>query len=248
MPYTPSIPDDLNDYSLEERIDLAILAIHQGSTSPSGQHIFGIRQAARVYDIARETLRKRFNGTTRSRVESHIHQRALTPAEEEVLVTWVKEMGRRGLPLTYATITESAADIAGHEIGESWGKRFMKRHPELKVKWTTGLESCRARALNPSLVQEFYDLLEEVREEYNIEPSNTYNMDEKGVQLGVGSRVAAIVDRDQKDVYQIENGDHQLVTIIETVCADGSYLHLTVIYQGKRRDLEWGRHNPCKAS
>jgi hypothetical protein len=63
-------------------------------------------------------------------------------------------------------------------------------------------------------------------------------MDEKGIQLGIGKRVAALIDRDQASVYQIEDGNHELVTIIETVCADGSALH---------RDLEWARNNPCNA-
>ena len=68
--------------------------------------------------------------------------------------------------------------------------------------------------------------------EYSIDKKNIYNMDEKGVQLGKGSQVAAIVDQEQKDVYSVEDGNCELVTIIETVCADGSALHPTVIYQG----------------
>ncbi|EPQ50600.1 hypothetical protein GLOTRDRAFT_19277, partial [Gloeophyllum trabeum ATCC 11539] len=72
-------------------------------------------------------------------------------------------------------------------------------------------------------------------------------MDEKGIQMGLGKRVAAIVDRDARTVYQVENGNQELVTIIEAVCADGTALHPSVIYQGQRRDLEWARNNPCKA-
>lgn len=90
-------------------------------------------------------------------------------------------------------------------------------------------------------------LLTETIEKYDINWKNIYNMDEKGIQMGIGGRVAAIVDCDQKDVYQVENGNRQLVTIIETVSADGHALHPSVIYQGKRRDLEWARHNPCNA-
>jgi len=72
-------------------------------------------------------------------------------------------------------------------------------------------------------------------------------MDEKGVQLGLGKRVAAIVDWDQKAVYSVEDGDRELITIIETVCADGTALKPTVIFQGKRTNLAWGSDNPCGA-
>ena len=72
-------------------------------------------------------------------------------------------------------------------------------------------------------------------------------MDEKGVQLGIGTRVAALIDRGQKTAYHIEDGDRELVTIIETICADGSSIPPSIIVQGKRRDLVWGRINPCNA-
>ncbi|KZP07206.1 CENP-B protein, partial [Athelia psychrophila] len=39
-----------------------------------------------------------------------------------------------------------------------------------------------------------------------------------------------------------------LVTIIECVCADGTAIPPSVVFQGARRDLEWGRDNPCNAS
>jgi hypothetical protein len=82
---------------------------------------------------------------------------------------------------------------------------------------------------------------------YGIPAENIYNMDEKGIQLGVGQKVKAFVDRDQKEVYSVEDGNRELVTVIETISADGSCLQPSVIYQGKCRDLEWGRNNPCNA-
>ena len=66
-------------------------------------------------------------------------------------------------------------------------------------------------------------------------------MDEEGVQLGIGAKVAAIVDCDQATVYSIEDGNHELVTIIEVVCADGTALAPSVIFQGVHCNPEWGR-------
>jgi hypothetical protein len=72
-------------------------------------------------------------------------------------------------------------------------------------------------------------------------------MDEKGIQLGIGARITAMIDRDQQTVYSIEDGNRELVTVIETICADGSVLHPSVIFQGQRQNSEWGRNNPCNA-
>ena len=77
-----------------------------------------------------------------------------------MLVDRVKVMGRQGIPLTATAITDYVADIVGHAVGESWVRCFKACHPELKVKWSSTLEKCCAASLNPTLVNEFYNLLE----------------------------------------------------------------------------------------
>jgi hypothetical protein len=94
---------------------------------------------------------------------------------------------------------------------------------------------------------EYFEILQKIIEDNQIPPENIYNMDEKGIQMGVGKRTLVLVDWDQKTVQQVEDGNRKLVTVIKCVSADGSVLHPSVIYKGKRRDLEWGRDNPCKA-
>ena len=183
----------------------------------------------------------------KSRHEAHAQEQLLTAAQEEVLAKWIKIQGRRGVPMTYTSVAHAAGEISGKEVGEVWPKRFLKRHPDLKMKKTTGLEKARAKALNQFAVNEYFDILTDVIKEYDILPENIYNMDEKGIQLGIGAKITAMIDRDQKVVYSIEDGNRELVTVIECICADGSVLHPSVIFQGVRRNSEWGRNNPCNA-
>jgi hypothetical protein len=149
--------------------------------------------------------------------------------------------------MTYTSVAQAAQAISGQKIGGSWPKQFLRRHPDLKMKKTTGLEKARAKALNQSAVKEFFDMLTSVIKEFSIQPEDIYNMDEKGIQLGIGARISAMIDREQKLAYSIEDGNWELVTVIECVCADGSSLHPSVIFQGLRRNSEWGRNNPCNA-
>ena len=135
-------------------------------------------------------------------------------------------------------VTDHVTDIVDCNVGEFWVKHFKAHHLELKVKWSSMLEKCCAASLNPVLVNEFYDLLEEVIKD--IPAENIYNMDKKGIQLGIGQKVKAFIDHDQKDVYSAKDGNCKLVTVIKTVSADGSCLQPSVIYQGKQCDLEWG--------
>jgi Tc5 transposase DNA-binding domain len=161
-----------------------------------------------------------------------VHELLLTVGQEEVLVEWIKVMGCQGIPMTTVMIIDHVTDIVGHSVGELWVKHFKAHHPELKVKWSSTLEKCCAVSLNPALVNKFYDLLEDMIKTYNIPAENIYNMDQKGIQLGVRQKVKAFIDHDQKDVYSVEDGNHELITVIETVSTDGSCLQPSVIYQG----------------
>ncbi|KAJ7198121.1 hypothetical protein GGX14DRAFT_341898, partial [Mycena pura] len=62
------------------------------------------------------------------------------------------------------------------------------------------LEECRAKSLNRAAVHDYFTILSDTIDRYNIKPKNIYNMDEKGIQLGIGDKVKVLVDRDQKVV------------------------------------------------
>ncbi|PSS32144.1 hypothetical protein PHLCEN_2v2100 [Hermanssonia centrifuga] len=228
---------DITSLPKEERIRLALEAVQAEGFKPNGQLTYSLRAAATDYDIPRSTLTTRYNGT-KSRKEAHRHEQKLAEEAEEVLVTWIKVMGHRGVPFTPAMVTEYASHIAGTPVGDSWIQRFKARHPDLKIRWTSSLEACRARALNPTLVKEYFNIIHELIVKYHITPENIYNMDEKGLLLGIGKRVRAFVDRDQKTLYQVGDGNRELVTVIECISADGHALRPSVIYQGARRGDE----------
>lgn len=50
------------------------------------------------------------------------------------------------------------------------------------------------KALNQFAVDGFFDMLMNIIEEYEITPGNIYNMDKKGIQLGIGARITVMID------------------------------------------------------
>jgi helix-turn-helix, Psq domain/Tc5 transposase DNA-binding domain len=223
----------------EKALQDALAAVITSGLDSKGHPILSLRSAAQMYDVPKTTLTARFNGR-HTRSEAHAGQQKLTPPQEEILKEWIKVLGKRGVPLDLSAVANRASIIAGGEVGVNWARRFRKRHPDMKANWTTALEACRAACLNRPLVTEYFEMLGDIIRENNIPPENIYNMDEKGIQMGIGKRTLVLVDRDQKTVNQVEDGNRELVTVIECVSADGSALHPSVIYKGKRRDLEWG--------
>src|SRR5262249_11551326 len=63
--------------------------------------------------------------------DAHINEKPLTDAQEEMLANWIKSQGHRGIPMTYISVAQCAGVISGWEVGQSWPKRFCKRHPDL---------------------------------------------------------------------------------------------------------------------
>ena len=230
----------------EAQIEVALAAVACSGLDSKGYPLLSLRSAAKRFDVPKTTLTARWNGRG-SRAEAHKNQQRMGSAQEEVLKDWIKSLARRSIPLSPSAVAEYASTILGEPVSEPWVRKFRACHGDLKARWTTGLESCRAKCLNRTQVSEFFDILRELVTQYNIAPSNMYNMDEKGIQLGVGKRTLVLVDRDQKNVHQVEDGSRELVTVIETVCADGTALRPCIIFKAKRRDLEWGRNNPCGA-
>jgi transposase len=237
---------DLENKTADERIALALAAILKEGFRPSRRLIYSFRAAAKTFKIPKTTLVYWFNGR-QTQEEAHKKDRRLTPAQEDVLAEWIKEKGRRNVPLNLGAAAQHAKAISGVDIGESWVRRFRVRRKDLKANWTTGLEKCRAQALNPKTTADFYQVFHELVTTYNIKPQNIYNPDEKGAQMGVGKSIQALVDRDQASAKVVEDGNRELVTIIEYVCADGTSLPPNIIFKGTRRDLEWGQVNPCNA-
>jgi len=61
--------------------------------------------------------------------EAHVAEQLLSKAQEKILAKWVKVQGRRGIPLTYASVAQCANAISGKQVGESWPKRSVGAIP-----------------------------------------------------------------------------------------------------------------------
>ncbi len=254
--------DDEPD-SREGLLRKALAAVAASELDSRGNPKYSLRAAAKDFGIPRSTLTGRWHGA-KSKKEAHVHQMHFTPEEESILIDWIRTLGHRGVPMTLSSLRDFASGALGKPVGENWASRFVKRHPEIKVqfqvqlmikltmytpqiKLTTTLEACRARSLNHANVNKYFDILEEVIAKYNIRPDNIWNMDEKGLVLGASDRSKALVDRDQKTLYDIGDGSREMVTAIECFSAAGSGIRPMLIFPGARINLEWGRENPSNA-
>ncbi|SLM41441.1 HTH CenpB-type DNA-binding domain [Lasallia pustulata] len=86
------------------------------------------------------------------------------------------------------------------ELGEQWIARFLARHPELKSKYINPIEKERILATDPAILQHYFELYKSTKEQYDIDDENEWNMDEKGVAMGVIGKTKVIIPK--RDIPQ----------------------------------------------
>ena len=72
-------------------------------------------------------------------------------------------------------------------------------------------------------------------------PSNSYNFDEKGFLIGLSRATKRIISiealKSKRTVRASQDGSREFITLIASICADGSVLAPALIYQGASHDL-----------
>ena len=213
-------------------IDAALAFIER---LPPTEHI-NITKIANQFECNRTTLSKRYRGVTGSRHTQYQNQQNLNDQQEKSLVKYIDRLCARGLPPSKHMVRNFAQEICRKEVGTEWVSRFLRRHQvELVSKWTMGLDHNRARADSAFKYTLYFELLRKKLEQYEVEPQNIYNMDEKGFLIGILSKMKRIFSRRRYEAGEIkqiiQDGNREWITTIVAICADGSVLSPGLIYQ-----------------
>ena len=77
--------------------------------------------------------------------------------------------------------------------------------------------------------------------QYGIQRQNSYNMDEKGFMLGVLGRSHRVFSKatwvKRGSLSSIQDGNRQWVTMLVTVCADGTSIPSGIILKAKNSNI-----------
>ncbi|KAJ8584219.1 hypothetical protein M405DRAFT_747439 [Rhizopogon salebrosus TDB-379] len=185
------------------------------------------RQAAELLGIQNQyhTIWRRLNGKTKPRVKAHMNHQLLNTSQETVLRNWIKWLGFTGIPLTKRTIGLKVEALCGRKPSRRWIYRFLRRNPDCTLGRPAGLDPKRARHFNYTTVNKHFEKLQGVFDKDDIPLCNVLNVDEIGVQLGGGRKGTGeqcLFAHMDKSRYKIKSDDLELVTILESVCADGT--------------------------
>ncbi|KIJ08365.1 hypothetical protein PAXINDRAFT_18495 [Paxillus involutus ATCC 200175] len=228
------------EVALEAKYTAACKALDSGTCK-------NIAKAAAHYQVPYYTLRRRYKNLAVPRSRAHKHQQLLTDAQETIC-HWIKYMGITGHPLSKWSLCMKVGDLSEklkekvkstkkfQSASRAWVEDFLRRHPDIKLAWPTGLNPKCAQMFNFAVVNHHFKLLDDFLKAEGIPWENVYNMDEKGIQLGGGRKcdyTKYLYSRKQKVRIKIQSANLELVTVIECVCADGSNLKPGFVFSGK---------------
>lgn len=182
----------------------------------------------------------------------------LTDDETEVILDFIAECGNRGFPLSHRRLRAHVNSILharlgpafrAEGLGHNWTHRFVeKHHDRIKTSWATPLEEKRGQGANPHADAAWWELLGETLTKYNIKPENIYGVDEVGIQPQGGQRERVIGGRKKAPQYQQRGGTRENITVLVTICADGTSQAPAVIFKGSSFQMKWKQNNPLNAS
>ena len=219
-------------------IDAAIEAIE--SLGPEEQ--FSYRKIAKKYGVERTTLARRHQAKNQPRSVKNLQQRALTPEQEGELVLWINKQSEAGIPPLQVIVQGWASTLAGKGVSLRWVSRFLQRFKnELVLKATTSLNRNRYQADSGYKYELYFKFWHSKMEEYGIDPGQIYNMDEKGLLMGRTTRTHRVFNRAMWDRGELraalQDGSRQWITIVATICADGTALAPGLIYSSDASTL-----------
>ena len=231
-------------------------AVAYQSRKDAGENV-SYTEVAAEFGVNRCTVRRRVLSVGLSLSEFNASKQKLTPAEEEVLVTSILKASRRGFPPTHHQISMEADSIQFAHLGQSyqpvgkkWVDEFLWCHNKVvKTHWSTPLSTVRAQSANPRSIHNFLtDLVKREVVDNHVPPELLYQIDETSTPQQLGIKLRVVGPRESRRQHLQESGTKENITILVTICADGTALPPTIIFKNKGLPEDIHNDNVAKAS
>jgi hypothetical protein len=210
------------------------------------QRELSIRQTAKRYGITRwEAIRDRVANGGQTREAQNARRQRLTPLEEKVLAHWISYSFGQGWPPRVAQLRIFGEELLRDRgdtvpLSLAWTRGFLCRHPHLRSKFVSIRDRKRVKAQDPEIISDWFRLFKEQKETYQVHDDDVYNLDEKGVIIGMANKLKCIISK-YDNPYSTYSGNREWVTSTECVSLSGRCLGSWTIFKGKVVAKSWGQ-------
>ena len=166
------------------------------------------------------------------------------------MATTIKDFQLSGFPLTINRVCQLAFQYAkingitgfsdeSQKAGRKWLNGFLKRNPGIHVRKAQNLSIARAMGANPTVIGNWFKLLDEVKQKCQItSPSQIWSGDETGVQ-NVPKEVKVVGAKNIRTFQQVASEQGETSTILTFINACGDVVPPMVIHKAARVQDSW---------
>ncbi|KAJ8929563.1 hypothetical protein NQ314_017726 [Rhamnusium bicolor] len=217
----------------EEALARALLEIREGRK--------GIREASRDFGVPRTTIQDRLKGRAPEKLGKVGPEPVLTIDGEKKIADWVAAIAKCGFPIKKRDLIETVQkiikDSAKKNIlqnekiikngipGQKWYANFLRRHPEISLRESEGINKARAVVTEQS-IRLWFSELRKFLEENNImdifdDPDRILNGDESGFSL-CPKTGKVLAPKGWRNLYTIKkSNDKENITVLVVFTASG---------------------------
>jgi hypothetical protein len=229
----------------EARILLALQALKKSPKQSA-------RSLAKAYNIPRITLHDRKSGRP-ARTDRSANSRKLTDLEESVIVREVLDLYSRGFPSRLGGVGDMADKLrttrGASRVGPRWASNFVKRHQELRTRFTRKYDYQRAKCEDPTIIQGWFNLVQNIKAKYGILDDDIWNFDETGFMMGQISSVLVVTSSEGRGrAKMVQPGNREWVTVIQGVNSSGWAIPPFIVVAGKHHLASWYRDSPLPSN
>ena len=222
--------------SKEARIQTALQAIKQDAT-------LSLRRAAATYNVSYTTLYHQRAGRP-SQADRRPTTISLDKTKEEVIIQHILDLVERGFPPRLADVADMANSLRAErnlaQVGPRWPSTFVKRRPELQVKFNRKYDYKRALCEDPVAIQAWFQLVANTKAKYGIQDEDTYNFDETGFMMGMISTGAVVTASEKRGrLKSVQPGNREWTTVIQGINATGWAIPPHIVFKGRHYLSAW---------
>ena len=217
--------------------------------------VLSVREAARRFNVPKTTLQERINGR-RCVLEFNSEKSWLDDAESEVIVKDLIHSAQQGFPDTKrhlrgrvnAVIQDKLGDPSFH-VGENWVDCWLEKWGKwISTYWSTSLDTVHARGLNPHVVQDYFEKVQQTILQYSIGPECMWTMDESSFAFGRACKTRVIGQTGERVQHSLRDGNRETATLMVLISAAGACMPPCVIFQGQKLNSIWSEleNNPLQ--
>ena len=117
-------------------------------------------------------------------------------------------------------------------------------HTHLQTIVGKTIEASRIKGTSLEILQKWFDAFEqEVLNDPQVTLENIYNMNESRFSIGVIKAGHVIIDSRMWNRFQAQPGRQKWVTMIESICGDGTSISLYIIFKEENINMKWISNN-----